>query len=143
MEALQILVADRDAVYGQTIVDAISDSDAAVELFVRSVRPDPAFLKTLVNERGSYDVVVMCWEMFGEPIELTALRVWSPSTAIIVNSSSDDLSVPRTAFAAGAAGFFRRDSPASLIRMVVNLVIGGEAFAAPNHLQPQHVVPTR
>ncbi|WP_345817808.1 hypothetical protein AAGS40_29805 (plasmid) [Paraburkholderia sp. PREW-6R] len=88
---------------------------------------------------GSRDAIVICdWDLVSGHgcLSLDDLCIRFPYVSFVITSGSDSLTVPQAALRAGAAGFFRNDSPISLIRNVLDIVIGGEAFAVPGHLKP-------
>ncbi|SAL06662.1 two component LuxR family transcriptional regulator [Caballeronia calidae] len=136
MDTLQVLVIDKDAAFRQGVVDAIRDSALLPGLVIQQATSAHAYFDA-PGDVSALDGLIVDWD--AEPnasVRLAVLRLRFPGAAIIVSSSSNSLLVPRQAFAAGAAGFVRRDGPPLLVRAVIELVLSGEAFALPDHLRP-------
>lgn len=87
---------------------------------------------------GARDGLAICnWEeaFDANADELARLRRQFPYVSFVIHSASNSLAVPQQVLAAGASGFFRRDSPVPLIRRVLDLVLSQEAFVLPSYLR--------
>ncbi|WP_250480010.1 MULTISPECIES: response regulator [unclassified Caballeronia] len=113
-----------------------------IELISTSLHVDTAaslaeMESVLRGQNAPYALAVCDLDLLGtDGTTLTRLVADYQFTPLVVYSASDDLRVPQRALNTGASGFFRRDSPATLITQVVDIVLGAEAFALPSYLRP-------
>lgn len=139
MDPMQILVVEENAPFCDLVMTALAGLRPAPSLGVTVERltREARLVHLLSCASHRFDVVVCNWDTYfvGREERLQALRMRFPYVSFVVSSVSDSLTVPQSALACGAVGFFRRDSPAELIRQVVGLLLGGEAFVLPAHLR--------
>lgn len=97
----------------------------------------PALVHSLENSDAPYDAAIVSLDLSpnGNMVDVSRLCARFPLTSFVVYSASDRLSTAQHAHVSGAAGYFRRDSPPELILHVLGIVLGGEAFAIPDHLR--------
>lgn len=139
METFEILVVEEDTLFCEVVVTAIAHVDLAPASapLVKHTESKAHLLQMLSAEPQRFALVVCHWEaVFADDAEsFRLMKARFPHVSFVVSSGSNSLNVPQRALKAGAAGFFRRDSPPGLMRNVVALVLGGEAFALPDHLR--------
>ncbi|WP_345817797.1 hypothetical protein AAGS40_29745 (plasmid) [Paraburkholderia sp. PREW-6R] len=139
METLKILVIEESAAFRDFIMSAVAQIDLTpvAPPLVEHASTKAQLLQQLSADPHRFDMVVCHWEaLFNDDTEsFAATKARFPQVAFVCNSASNSLNVPRRVLKAGAAGFFRRDCPGEMVRNVIGLVLGGEAFALPDHLR--------
>lgn len=137
MDIFKILVSEQDPGVLGTLMASLRDPAMDYPLHIDELGPRVRLAEGLASAPFPYDVVIFNWDEAAHDSlgTLPHLVERFPYTSFIANSASNSLLIPQQALNAGASGFFRRDSPLTLIRQVVDLVLGGEAFAIPAHLR--------
>ncbi|WP_157697799.1 response regulator [Caballeronia calidae] len=136
VENVQILVVDNAPTFRQRVAEAMRDSCLPLVVVVRQAASEKELYDVCADDGVAVDLLVIEWESASADTAFGAIKKRLPQVPIVVSSQSNSLAVPQQAFAAGAAGFIRRDSPPALIRSVIDVILCAEGFAVPDHFRP-------
>lgn len=137
MDTFRLVLFETDEAGRAAKLAALRHATTLPRLSVDEVSTLAHFEQALRTRPVPYDLAMVALDdLDGDPIAaLGALKRAFPATSFVVCSASNRLDLAQSAHAAGAAGFFRCDSPPELILQVLHLVLGGEAFAIADHLR--------
>lgn len=141
MDDLRLIVAEPTDVFRRGIANAVRRSCSMLSCVLEEADSRHAMMAVLEASSEPYDLAIYSLDLpyVNGTDDLVSLKARFPLVSYVVYSASDSLLVPQQAFAAGAAGFFRRDSPMKTILQVITIVLGSEAFALPDHLRGTHL----
>lgn len=137
MDTMRLVIAEPDLEFRRAVVQAVHESGSVRDVQIAEVLSLMEMMNVLRAGDSSFDLAVYGLDSpeLDGVAGISALKARFPLVSHVVYSASNSLLVPRQAFAAGAAGFFRRDCPLHGIVQVIDLVLGAEAFAIPDHLR--------
>ncbi|WP_250479918.1 MULTISPECIES: hypothetical protein [unclassified Caballeronia] len=137
MSSFRLALVEQSESMQELISHAICDAPYMPPFSLDKLCSTEELLATTEGYFAPYDLVIYSLDLpaVSGCADFALLKRKLPLVSFIVYSGSDSLRVPQEAYSAGAAGFFRRDSPALLIAQIVSIVLGAEAFAVPEHLR--------
>jgi DNA-binding NarL/FixJ family response regulator len=137
INASHVILFEHMATFRRAVADALRTSMVLPGIRVDEVDSADAMISALQMHDSRHELAICCLDRLKlEGIaDFRSLTTRFPLVSFVVTSASDSLLIPQQAYAAGAAGFFRRDSPMHLVLQILDTVLGAEAFAIPGHLR--------
>jgi DNA-binding NarL/FixJ family response regulator len=137
MTVFRLMLLEPVASFRSEIARIIRQGTGLPPIILDEIDAPHALLHALDSCDTPYDIAIVSLDSPGsaDKMDIGALCVRFPMTSFVAYSASNRLMTAQQAHVSGAAGYFRRDSPPELILNVIGIVLGGEAFAIPDHLR--------